>query len=104
MANSSKSASKGRQPQHKSSKVLLFFVLGGAIILLIAAFFTFQKKSTPNTPDVTGAPGLKVDKEKVDLGDVKLGKTVQVSFELKNVGDQPLLFSKAPFIEVKEGC
>jgi hypothetical protein len=45
-----------------------------------------------------------VDKEKVDLGEVKLGKTVEVSFELTNVGDQTLRFSEQPFIEVKEGC
>lgn len=78
--------------------------LAGAAILLIAAFFAFQKKPTSFTPEVTGSPSLKADKEKVDLGDVKLGQTVEVSFEIRNVGDQPLKFSKAPFIEVKEGC
>ena len=78
--------------------------LAGAAILLIAAFFAFQKKPTSFTPEVTGSPSLKADKEKVDLGDVKLGQTVEVSFEIINVGDQPLIFSKAPYIEVKEGC
>ena len=78
--------------------------LAGAAILIMAAFFAFSKKPASFTPEVTGGPSLKVDKEKVDLGDVKLGQTVQVSFEISNVGDQPLKFSKAPYIEVKEGC
>jgi hypothetical protein len=29
---------------------------------------------------------------------------VEVSFQLTNVGDQALRFSKAPYIEVLEGC
>jgi hypothetical protein len=45
-----------------------------------------------------------VDQEKVDLGIVKLGQTVDVKFKLTNVGDQTLRFSKAPYIEVLEGC
>lgn len=78
--------------------------LAGAAILIIAALFALQNKPASFTPEVTGSPSLKADKKKVDLGDVKLGQTVQVSFEISNVGDQPLKFSKAPYIEVKEGC
>jgi len=33
-----------------------------------------------------------------------LGKTVEVSFLLTNVGDKTLQFTQAPTIEVKEGC
>jgi hypothetical protein len=104
MAKARRSTSTGRQSQGKSSKLPLFLVLGGAVFLIIAAFFAFQKKPTPLTPEVTGQPSLKADKESVDLGEVKLGNTVQVSFELKNAGNQPIQFSKAPYIEVKEGC
>ena len=78
--------------------------LAGAAILIVVVVFAFQKKPTSFTPEVTGGPSLKADKEKVDLGDVKLGQTVEVSFEIRNVGDQSLKFSKAPYIEVKEGC
>jgi hypothetical protein len=88
----------------KPSKLPLFLMVGGAVILLIAAFSAFQKKPAPVPPAVNGRPSLKVDKEKVDLGDMKLGSTAQVSFTIANVGDQPLTFSKAPYIEVKEGC
>lgn len=104
MAKARRSTSKGRQSLSESSKLPLFFVLGGAVILIIAAFFAFQKNPTSFSAEVSSGPSLKADKEKVDLGDVKLGNTVQVSFELKNSGDQPLQFSKAPYIEVVEGC
>ena len=56
------------------------------------------------TPEVTGAPKLKVDKESVNLGDRKVGQLVSASFEITNVGDQPLRFTEAPYIEVAAGC
>lgn len=104
MSKIKKGVSKSRHVQHQQNKLSLIMALAGAAILLIAVFFAFQKEPTSYTPEVTGSPSLKADKEKVDLGDVKLGQTVEVSFEIRNVGDQPLKFSKAPYIEVKEGC
>jgi hypothetical protein len=95
---------KRKQPQTQRSKLPLLLVILGAFLLLIASFFVFQKKSPSVPPEVTGGASLKVDKELVDLGDMKLGSTAKVSFEITNVGDQPLKFSKAPYIEVKEGC
>lgn len=104
MSKVNRGVPKTRQVQRNQNKPPLILALAGAAILLIAAFLAFQNKPAPFTPEVTGGPGLKADKEKVDLGDVKLGQTVQVSFEIRNVGDRPLKFSKAPYIEVKEGC
>ena len=104
MAKAKTSASKGKQNQGKNSKLPLFLLLGGALILLIVAFFAFQKKAPSYISEVSGVPSLKTDKDKIDLGDVKLGKTVQVAFEFTNIGDKPLQFSKAPYIEVLEGC
>ena len=98
------SAPKGRRSQGKSSILPIFLVLGGAVLLVTFAFLAFQNKPTPFTAEVTGGPSLKADKEKVDLGNVKLGAPVQVSFKIQNNGDQPLQFSKAPYVEVKEGC
>ncbi len=54
--------------------------------------------------EVKGRPSLKVDREKVDFGDVKLDKTVTATFTLSNVGDQALRFTRQPFIEVAAGC
>ncbi len=82
---------------------LIALAAGG--LLLIGAFLAFNKPAQPKAAiEVTGAPSLKVNKEKVDLGDQKLGQMTVVSFELSNVGDQPLRFSEAPYIEVIEGC
>ncbi len=79
----------------------------GGIVLVGLAFLALRGKSAAQplaTIEVYGAPSLKVDQEQVDLGDVKLGRLVQVSFRLTNVGDQPLHFSEAPYVELVEGC
>ena len=104
MSRVKRGLSTSRRGQRKPNKWPLIIALVGSAILIIAAFVALQKKPTTFTPEVTGGPSLKTDKGKVDLGDVKLGQTVQVSFEIKNVGDQPLKFAEAPYIEVKEGC
>jgi hypothetical protein len=82
--------------------ILLF---AGGLLLVFGAFKVFTKLSGLKAAiEVSGTPSLKVDQEKVDLGNVKLGQTVEVTFKLMNVGDQTLRFSKAPYIEVLEGC
>ena len=93
-----------RKTQHQKNKMPIILVIGSLAILMIAVLFAIQKKPTSYTPEVTGNPSIQVDKALVDLGDVKLGQPVQVAFEIKNVGDKPLKFTKPPFIEVKEGC
>ncbi len=80
--------------------------LGGA--LLVGMAFLLLREGQDSQPraaiEVHGAASLRADQQLVDLGNVKLGQTVQVSFRLTNVGDQPLRFSEKPFIEVVEGC
>jgi hypothetical protein len=99
------SQSKQRAPRRKAkSQLPLVLILGGFALLVLAMALTLRKPSTPFVPAVSGAPSLQADKEKVDLGQVKLGQNVKVAFVLTNVGDQPLRFSEAPYIEVKEGC
>jgi hypothetical protein len=87
-----------------NSRLPLFLLIGGAVLLLVAVFFTFQKKPAPYMPVGDGSPILQVDKETVDLGNEKLGTFAQVSFKITNAGNQPLRFSKAPYVEVKQGC
>ena len=76
-------------------------MLGG---LLWAALGSRLGGSAKVPVEVTGAPRLKVDKQLVELGNVPLGQTREIKFELANVGDQTLWFTEAPYIEVKEGC
>ncbi|HEX9090291.1 MAG TPA: hypothetical protein VF831_02325 [Anaerolineales bacterium] len=83
----------------------LLFLVGGGVLLIFGAVIVLNKPSQAKVPiEVSGSPSLKVDKVRVDLGNVKLGRTVDVSFQLTNVGDQTLRFAKTPYIEVVEGC
>lgn len=102
---SQKNNKKYSRRQAQKSSLSLWLLLGGGLLLIIGAVFVFSRPSGPQTEiEVTGASRLKVDKEEVNLGDVKLGQTVEASFQLTNVGDKTLQFTKAPYIEVKEGC
>ena len=84
---------------------LPILLAAGGLLLILGAAFVFSQSSKPKaTLEVSGSPSLKADREEMDFGNVKLGETVQVSFVLTNVGDQPIRFSEAPYIEVKEGC
>lgn len=83
----------------------LLLLVGGGLLLVFVGIIALNRPSKPQVAiEVNGSPALKVDKQKVDLGNIKLGNTVDVSFELMNVGDQPLRFSKTPYIEVAQGC
>ncbi|MEW6092909.1 MAG: hypothetical protein AB1531_02980 [Chloroflexota bacterium] len=91
----------------KRNQYSWLFLLMGGIVLVGLAFLALRGNSAAQplaAIEVYGAPSLKVDQELVDLGDVKLGRIVQVSFRLTNVGDQPLRFSETPYVELVEGC
>ncbi len=101
--NKPKKYSKKRQRQ--SINWLPILVALGGLLLVGLAFLALRNKYTPGAAiEVTGVPSLKVDKETVDLGNIKLGKTVEVAFQLTNVGDETLRFNEQPYIEVVEGC
>ena len=109
MSKSSYSASKKRAQKRRRSNPLfpLLAILGGIVLLLwggYALWNSSQSNSVKVPIEVKGSPSLKVDKEQVDLGDIKLNRTVSVSFQLSNVGDKTLRFSEQPYIEVLEGC
>jgi len=88
------------------STPLILGLVGIALIAFgIIAFLAGRQPQAGQVPiEVKGAPHLKVDQEIADLGDLKLNQHVNVTFELSNVGDQPLKFTKEPYIEVVEGC
>ncbi len=80
-----------------------WLLLAGALVLGTAALLVWRGSPSAGTT-TSGSPSLKVDQEKVDLGDVRLGQTVSVAFELTNTGEAPLRFREAPYVEVVEGC
>ncbi len=97
-----RAAQRKRQKQLKS---LAMMAVGGLFLILLAAFMIkINQPEAKASIEVKGAPSLKVDKENVDLGKVRLGNTVDVAFTLTNVGDQPLKLTELPYIEVVEGC
>lgn len=95
---------KRRSP--KTSIWPLLLVLGGIGVLGLTLFFATRGPTAPAnfTPAVTGSPKLQADRQAVNLGDVRLGQTVEVAFEIANLGDKPLRFTEAPYVEVVEGC
>ncbi len=94
-------AKKRRQPAGRHWPLLA--ALAGAGLLLAGALLA-RSRATQVPIQIQGAPRLQADPASVDLGNVPLGRTVAVRFELANIGDQPLSFAQAPFVEVVEGC
>lgn len=86
----------------------MFLAASVAIIaasLAALALFGSAGGTPPGTAiEVRDAPRLKVDREVVDLGRVRLGKDAYVTFEVSNVGDQPLRFTSPPYVQLVEGC
>jgi flagellar basal body-associated protein FliL len=98
-------SSKKVVPQEKQKvPIWLWGIIAVGAVLIVMALISSSQAASTTAPQVSGKPVLQVDKEKVDLGDVPLGQTVSVSFELTNTGDQPLQLTKKPYIEVAAGC
>ncbi len=77
----------------------------GLLMVIMVGWIAFSSAQNRKAAiEETGSPALRVDKEKVDLGEVSYGQDVMVSFDLTNIGDKPLAFAEPPYIEVKEGC
>jgi hypothetical protein len=104
--NKGKYKSAKRKQRKNGPLFPLLLALGGLILIGAAVFALARGGGRPAnfTPEVSGAPSLKTDKETVDLGEVPLGKTVKVEYQLTNVGDRTLRLTKDPYIEVVEGC
>lgn len=83
---------------------LPLIIVAGVALIVVALLSSGNLAASTVAPQVSGAPALQVDKERVDFGDVKLGQTVEVKFEVANVGDQPLRFTQRPYVEAVEGC
>jgi len=101
------SKKKASSSSKKASSYTPIVIVVGGVLLLAVALFALWKAEQPSADvsvEVSGRPSLKVDREKVELGDVKVGEIVSVSFQLANVGDKPLSFTSKPYIEVVEGC
>lgn len=103
-----KNKSRKKMKSRKENTPKLPLILGiGAALLLFGSIFLLQNVNSkePFIPEVRGAPSLKFDKDKIDVGDIQLGKTVRTAFEYTNVGDETLyLYQDSTYVEVVEGC
>jgi len=101
-----KPSEKNKSRKENKSKATWIFIIGAAL-LLAGSIVLFQKLNSRVSyePEVVGAPSLKVDKDKIDMGDIPLGTTVRAVFEYTNVGDKTLqLYEDSTYVEVVEGC
>jgi paraquat-inducible protein B len=108
MAKSDKKyqSKKKRSRSNSSPGIWVVTILGG-ILLIVAALVAFGNSGSkgPKVPvTVNGQPSIKVDKEKVDLGDMKFNALANVSFTIANEGDETLRIIQEPHVEVVEGC
>ncbi len=99
---------RSEQRVTSSNKLTSAVVLVAVIIVVVLAGFlvvmSMNGSGPKTTTQVNGAPKLQVDREMIEFGDVKLGKTVEAIFVLSNVGDKLLQITEKPYIEVLEGC
>jgi hypothetical protein len=92
----------------------LWAAIAAGVVLVVAAIALFARGNNsggattfdPNfQPAVTGAPAVAVlPNDVIDYGDVKLGSTINTVFEVRNVGDQPLVVLGDPQVELVQGC
>jgi cell division septal protein FtsQ len=100
-----KTKKNSRKRQRQKPKWLPILIILGGLLVVGLAFLALRDKPNPAAAvEVSGAPSLKADKEKIDLGDMKFNQPAEVSFQIANVGDQTLRLTKDPYIEVVEGC
>lgn len=100
---------KNKKSTRPSSPYLPFVVIGIVIaaITLAAVVWIVNGALDAGSSGSTAAgttPQLVVDQDTIDLGDVKLGRTVQATFNLKNGGGKSLKIAEKPIVEVVEGC
>ncbi len=88
---------------------LPFYLAGGALLLIVAgaiwlATSGLEPSGAGSPVQAASRPALAIDRERIDFGKVPLDIPVKATFELSNIGDQPLQILSQPVVEVKQGC
>lgn len=85
--------------RHDTITRMLPFVIAAAVVMFIgiAAFLVMNQTAS-------GTPRFQVDREKIDLGNLPLDKTVRASFVVKNTGDGTLRLDIPKGATLLEGC
>ncbi|MBI3959262.1 MAG: hypothetical protein HY328_10680 [Chloroflexi bacterium] len=98
----SSNAQKAARPQWLLPGALAVAAL--AVVALVIWFAQGRQITATFEPEVTGQPKAVIDQTAFDYGNVKLNRTIETVFRVKNVGGQALVFQGEPIVEVVEGC
>mgnify|MGYP001569104403 CR=1 FL=1 len=80
-------------------------VIGVALVAVVATGVFRRNDALPPAPvGQTGTPVLRVDRDRIDLGEIPLGQWVEAHFLLTNAGDGRLRLAGAPYVEAVAGC
>ncbi len=97
-------------PTEKKKRRPFWIILASLCLVSIVALLAFGLRqngfiSRISRIEVRGAPAVKVDQEVIDYGEVKNGlASIKTVVQVTNVGDQELIFTDAPHVQVLEGC
>ena len=75
-----------------------------AVVLAAAVWLIQRNQQPPYTPEVSGAPALRLDQTVLDYGDVKFNTPIEAEVKIRNVGDAPLQIQGEPRVELLQGC
>jgi hypothetical protein len=112
-ANQLPKGGKVRTPPSRRNNLPLRLALpivagGGLLVVIIGVVWlaTLGRGSSGSSSpaQVTGQPKLAVDRQQIDFGKVPLDIPVKATFQLSNVGGQPLQILNQPVVEAKQGC
>jgi hypothetical protein len=96
---------KGQQSGLAIKKKYLPLIIGIVALMVIGgAFILVGRGAEAVEPKVTGAPAIEVEQTYFDLGDMRFNQIARVTYEVTNVGDQPLEILEYPNVQVVEGC
>lgn len=75
-----------------------------AVFILVLLAVVLSKPATAYVPEIVGAPHLVIEQTEFDYGSVQYGTTVETKVVVRNTGDQPLVLTEPPHVQVVEGC
>jgi hypothetical protein len=95
-------------PLRQLRRLFLKYHVGLALVALLAIGLAAcstgpSAEPAPKVDSYQGGPRLALDNKSLDFGNVAYNQEVKATFNLKNVGDQPLRIEKVD-IKTLEGC
>ena len=81
------------------------WAFGGVVLAAVATWILSPNAAvTPAPVGENGTPVLRVDRDRIDLGQIPLGQWVEALFLLTNAGDGRLRLAGAPYVRAVAGC